>query len=473
MQINPHIFRGYDVRGLVDIDLNLEIVEHLGKAYGTFLLKRGINKTVVGRDCRLSSEAYGEAIMKGVLSTGVDVVNIKLSLAGIIYWAQYYFDAKGCVSISASHNPREYNGFKFGTDFSQTMLSEEVQELKSLAEKGEFKKGSGRLKEVNVEETYINDLTGRFPAPLNFKVVVDPGHSTPAVFVPRILEKAGCEVVCEHCEIDGSFPAGTPDPTSKEVAERLSKRVKEENADLGLSFDSDGDRIGVVDDKGNILWNDILVALFAKDCLEQNAGAKIVFNSLCSRVVEDVIREKGGRAVMWRTGHSFIKAKAQKEKALFAGELSGHFYFLDKFYPHDDGCYSALRLLSYLTRARKTLSEASRGLPNYVSSPEIKVFCADEKKAGLMKKIGPVLKKYFSDAEIIDDERVGDGVRLNLPDSMFVIRYSQNGPYLTIKFEAKTGEKYEFLKKYIKNLLLDYEEIDWSSKINVNLESLN
>jgi len=241
---------------------------------------------------------------------------------------------------------------------------------------------------------------------------------------------------------------------------------------LGFSYDSDGDRIGVVDEKGNILWNDVLVALFAFDVLERNPGAKIVFNTLCSKMVQDVILAKSGQPIMWRTGHSFIKAKAQKEKAAFAGELSGHFYFLDKFYPHDDGCYSTLALLGYLSRTKKTLSEAIAGLPKYISSPEIKLFCADDKKVALMAKIAKILKKDFPRSDVIDDERAGDGLRIELTDSMFVIRYSQNGPYLTIKFEAKTDDRYNYLKNYIDKLLHRYEEIDWNSKINVNLESL-
>jgi len=416
------------------------------------------------------------------------VVDIGLALVGTIYWAQYYFDAKGCVSVSASHNPVEYNGFKFGRDFSQTMESEEVQEIRQISEKEAFVQGQGRLEKQDIREVYFADLLKRFSLPLKFKVVVDPSYSTAGAFVPELLTKAGCEVICSHCEIDGTFPLGTPDPTERKVAERLSKRILENGADLGFSYDSDGDRIGVVDDQGNILWNDVLVAMFSSAVLERNPGAKIVFNTLCSKAVEDVIKEKGGIPIMWRTGHSFIKAKAQKEKALFAGELSGHFYFLDKFYPHDDGCYSTLSLLNYLSQTKKLLSQIVASLPQYISSPEIKIFCADDKKVALMQKIAPVLKKdfleasvgneskdsssLFANARLIDDERAGDGVRLDLPDGMFVIRYSQNGPYLTIKFEAKTKDKYEFLRNYIKKLLHNYEEVDWDSKINVNLNSL-
>jgi phosphomannomutase/phosphoglucomutase len=472
MKINPYIFRGYDIRGLVDKDLNPEIVEHIGRAYGTFLLRRGIKKTVVGHDCRLSSESYSEAIIKGILSTGVDVVDIGLALVGTIYWAQYYLDALGCVSVSGSHNPAEYNGFKLGTGFSQTMVTGEIRELRQIAEKGEFERGQGKLEKKDIKEAYFEDLLRRLPVPLKFKVVVDPSYSTAGAFVPELLEKAGCQVVANHCELDGTFPLGTPDPTEKKVAERLSKKILETKADLGFSYDSDGDRIGVVDNNGNILWNDVLVALFAAAALERKPRGKIVFNALCSKVVEDVIKEKNGRPVMWRTGHSFIKAKAQKEKASFAGELSGHFYFLDKFYPHDDGCYSSLELLNYLSQTKKNLSQVRESFSQYISSPEIKIGCPDDVKVGLMTEISKILRQDFSRAKVIDDERVGDGVRVEFEDRMFIIRYSQNAPYLTIKFEAKTRENYNGLKDYINKLLHQYKEVEWDSKFNVNLESL-
>lgn len=472
MQINPYIFRGYDIRGLVDKDLNPEIVEHLGKAYGTFLLDRGIKKAVVGYDCRLSSESYSQSVIKGIISTGVDVIDIGMVLVGTIYWAQYHFKAKGCVSVSGSHNPATYNGFKLGTGFSQTMVTEEIKELQKIAESGNFKRGQGKSKREDVKAAYFNDILKRFVLPLKFKVVVDPSCSTAGVFVPELLEKAGCEVIRNNCQIEGSFPLGTPDPTERKVAERLSKKILETKADLGFSFDSDGDRIGVVDDKGNILWNDVLVALFSAAVLEESPGGKIVFNALCSKMVDDVIKEKSGESLMWRTGHSFIKAKAQKEKALFAGELSGHFYFLDSFYPHDDGCYSSLKLLSYLSHTDKSLSQVLASFPKYISSPEIKIGCPDEVKIGLMAKIAKKLRQDSPQAEVIDDERVSDGVRLEFGDKMFIIRYSQNGPYLTVKFEAKTKENYDDLKNYINELLHQYNEVEWSSEINVNLESL-
>jgi len=472
MKINPNIFRGYDLRGEVEKDLNPEIVEHLGRGYAAFLNRRGITKAVVGHDCRATSVEYKDAIIKGLVSSGIDVVDIGLTLTGTLYWSQYFFDSKGGIIVTASHNPAEYNGFKFATGFSETMVSDEIQELRKIVEEENYitVKKEGTVKKQNIKQIYIDDIIKRFDLKNKFKIVVDPGNSTPGYFIPDLLRAAGMEVIEKNTNLDPTFPLGTPDPTEKEVAERISKEVLEAGADLGFSYDADGDRIGVVDGNGRILWNDVLVALFAADVIRENPNAKIVFNTLCSKVVEETIREKGGQPIMWRTGHSFIKAKAQKEKAKFAGELSGHFFFLDKFYPHDDGAYATMRLLDYLSSSGVSLAEAVNSLPQYISSPEIKVGCPDDLKVSFIGKISGVLKKDYPETEVIDDERAGDGVRLEMNDAMFIVRYSQNGPYLTIKFEAKTEERYNELKRYINQLLHSYEEVDW--KYGVNVESL-
>lgn len=472
MQINPHIFRGYDLRGVVEKDLNPEIVEHLGKGYGTFLKKNNIAKAIIGFDCRLTSEEYRDAIIKGIVSTGVDVTDIGLTLVGTFYWAQYYFNTRGGVMITASHNPAEYNGFKFAVDFSETMVSEQIQELRKIVEEEAYaiSEAPGKIEKKYIWEDYCADMLKRIRLKKKFKVVVDPSLSTPGAFVPELLRRSGCEVVEKNCNLDGNFPLGTADPTEKAVAERLANEVLEEKADIGFSYDADGDRIGIVDEKGGIIWNDVLLAIFAADVLAKHPGAKIMFNTLCSKVVEDTIKKEGGIPFMWRTGHSFLKKKNQEVKAAFIGELSGHFFFSADFYNHDDGCYTTLRLLDYLANTKQTLSQAVDILPKYISSPEIKVGCADDKKVSFVEKVGKLLRQDYPEAEVIDDERAGDGVRLNLPDSMFVIRYSQNGPYLTIKFEAQTQEKYDELKNYLNKLLHSYEEVDWN--YGVNIESL-
>ncbi|OGF25422.1 hypothetical protein A2331_01240 [Candidatus Falkowbacteria bacterium RIFOXYB2_FULL_34_18] len=473
MKINPHIFRGYDLRGLVDNDLNSEIVEHLGKAYGTYMKRNGIKKAVVGFDCRATSEEYADALIKGFSWAGIDTINIGMNLVGTFYWAQYYLKAKGGTFVTASHNPAEYNGFKFANDYSETLVSDGMQELRRMVEEEDYEQGEhkGKIEKQDIRAAYFEDIIKKLPVEKKFKVVIDSSCSTAGVIAPDILRQIGCEVIESNCAIDPTFPLGTPDPTEMVVAERLKNKILEVGADLGFSYDADGDRIGIVDDKGNIIWNDVLVALFSIDVLHKHQGAKIMFNTLCSKVVPETIKNYKGEPFMWRTGHSFLKKKNQEIKAAFIGELSGHFFFSADFYNHDDGLYSTLRLLHYLSRTNQSLSEAIKALPKYISSPEIKVGCGDDVKVALMDKIAEKLRADYPQAEVIDDERAGDGVRLEMEDSMFIVRYSQNGPYLTVKFEAKTQEKYNELRKYISELLYKYEEVDWS--FGVNVESLN
>ncbi len=315
-------------------------------------------------------------------------------------------------------------------------------------------------------------LSSGFPLKRGVKVLVDPSCTTAGDIAPDMLRQAGCEVIEKNTTVDPSFPLGIADPTETKVVERLSQEVLDAGAEVGLTYDADGDRIGIVDEKGGIIWNDVLVALFAIDVLRDHPGATIMYNTLCSKVVAETILKHGGKPFMWRTGHSFLKKKNQYIKAAFIGELSGHFFFSADFHNHDDGLYSTMRLLRLLSSIDKTLSELVAELPQYISSPEIKLSCDDDKKVELVKKLSPLLKRDYPDAEVIDDARAGDGIRLDLPEAMFVVRYSQNGPYLTIKFEAKTQPKYDELKNYIANLLRQFPEVDWKSKIATNVEAL-
>ena len=472
MKINPYMFRGYDIRGRVDEDLNPEIVEHIGMAFGTYLKRRGINKAVVSNDSRADSPRYSKSLIKGLNWTGIDVIDVGMELIGTFYWSQYYLNCKGGAYVTGSHNPAEYNGFKLANDFSETLVTDGIQELKRMVEDEDYEKGKvkGEVKKQNIRQAYFEDLLKRLPFKKGFKVVIEASYATAGAIAPDLLRKIGCNVIESNCKLDPSLPLGAPDPTSITMAQRLRERVLREKADIGFSYDSDGDRIGIVDDKGNVIWNDVLAALFAIDVLNDHPGATIMFNIICSKAVEETILKYGGRPFMWRVGHSFLKKKNQEVKAAFIGELSGHFFFSADFYNHDDGLYSTLRLLSYLVKTNQLLSAAISSLPKYISSPEIKIYCADDKKIDLIAKIGQVLKKDFPQAKVIDDERAGDGVRLELSDEMFVVRYSQNGPYLTIKFEAKTKEQYNYLKNYIKKLLLSYEEVDWNSDINLNVK---
>lgn len=474
MKVNPYIFRGYDLRGLVGADLSQGLAEHLGKAYGTYLKRRGITELVVSRDARATGPEYSIALIRGLTWAGANVVDIGMNLVGTFYWSQYYLNRKGGVYISASHNPPEYNGFKFANDFSETLVSDGMQELRRMVEQEDYEKGEriGSVAVRDIREAYFKDIVERLPLSKKFKVVVDASCSTAGAFAPEILRRAGCEVVEKNCTVDSSFPLGVADPTSSILAERVGREVLEEGADIGFSYDADGDRIGIVDEKGSIIWNDIIVALLALDVLYAHPGATIMYNTLCSRAVKETIVRAGGTPFMWRVGHSFLKKKNQEVKAAFIGELSGHFFFSKDFYNHDDGLYSTLRFLSYLGKIGKPLSEAVAELPQYISTPEIKVYCPDDKKVEITERIGALLKKEYPLAEAVDDERAGDGIRLDFDDAMLVVRYSQNGPYLTFKFEAKTKKRYVELRTFLRNLLRQFKEVDWSSPINVNVEAL-
>jgi phosphomannomutase/phosphoglucomutase len=369
--------------------------------------------------------------------------------------------------ITASHNPKEYNGFKFGTGFSETMLTEDIIELRDLVNSGNFKTRNpkGKLIKKDIKQDYMDDLKKRIDPIRKFKVVVDSCAATTGIYLPDILRSVGCEVIEQNTKPDGNFPAGVADPTDYEVQTRLANRVIKENADIGFSYDTDGDRIGIVDGKGRLIWNDVLVALFAKDVINALPGSKIVFNTLCSKIVEDSIMKAGGKPVMWKTGHSFIKAKIREERAPFGGELSGHIYFVDNFYGHDDGAIATLRLLAYLTRVNKTLDQAVDELPKYISSPEIKLGLADNIKFKLIdEKISQDLRNLFPSAKYVDI----DGFRADTTDEMVIIRASQNGPYITVKFEGKTQEQYDGLKVKLAGILRKYPEIDWKTGVNIH-----
>lgn len=465
--IPDNVFRGYDLRGVVGTELDEERVELLGKAYATWLLRRNIYDCVVGFDSRESSPLFRDALLKGLTESGVSVYDIGMTLSQICYFAQYYYRTRGMVMITASHNPKEYNGFKFGTGFSETMVTEEIIEFRELVRSGNFittgKKGT--IKSEDIFDIYKDDLKKRVRKTGHFKVVVDSCAATTGLFMPTILREAGCEVIEQNTTPDPTFPVGVADPTEKEVLERLAKRVVAEKADLGFAYDTDGDRLGVVDEDGRMLWNDTLVSLFAKDIISSLPKAKIVYNVLCSKQVDDVIRTAGGTPLMWLTGHSFIKAKVKEEHAPFGGELSGHFFFVDNFYGHDDGAMASLRLLSYLTKVNMSLKDAVNELPPYISSPEIKVGCPDATKfKTVSKEIGDKVKAQYPNAEFTEI----DGIRMDLPGNMFVIRASQNGPYLTAKFEAKTQAKYDELKHFVARILKEVKDIDMSKGVNTD-----
>jgi len=476
MRINPHIFRGYDIRGLVDEDLNPEVALNIGKAHGTYLKRLGHSKAVVGYDSRLTSPEYAQQVATGLIWSGLDVVDIGREMVGTFYWAQHFLKIPGGVYVSASHNPPEFNGFKLANDYSETLVSEGIQEIRKLIEAEDYEEGKqpGKVTKKSIRQDYFEDLLGRLKIEKKMKVVVDPSNTTAGEVVPPLLRDAGCEVIEYNTKVDSSFPLGVADPTEIHIMERLGKEVRGSRADVGFTYDADGDRVGIVDEKGQPIWNDVLLEIFAIDVLRDHPGETIMYNALCSKAAPETILAYGGKPFMWRAGHSFLKKKNQEIKAAFIGELSGHFFFSKDFFNQDDGVYSTLRVLQAASRAGKPLSKVVSELPSYVSSPQIHISIADDKKVELMQRLAPELKEAFPDSKVIDDESVGDGIRAELPNGLFVVRYSQNGPYIVIKIEARTKKEYEDLRSHILSLLKKQPELDWdpTNKINVNISAL-
>lgn len=466
-KIPPHIFRGYDIRGVMDKELNPDIYYTFGRAYATWLNQRRITDCAVGTDNRITAKAYKKAFLAGLTEGGINCYDLGYSLSQIVYFSAYEFKTKGYAMITASHNPREFNGLKLGTGYSETMLAEEVIAFRDLCLSGKFISGEkpGKIYPVDIFPTYLKAILKNFSLKKKWKVVIDASNTTSGMFYPEILHQAGCTVIEQNCQLDGNFPLGVPDPTEREVLERLREGVLKHGADLGLAYDTDGDRMAVVDENGSVLWMDAIVALFADDVLSSQPGAKIVYNNLCSKAVKETILKCGGEPIMWITGHSFIKAKLKEVGSPFGGELSGHIFFNDNFFGHDDAANASLRLLAYLERKKMTLGQAIATLPKYVTSPEIKLGLADKIKFAFISEVlAKDLQKLYPQGEY----DFLDGVRLDTKTSMITIRASQNGPYMTVKYEAKTKKEYESIRQALVKLLKKHPEVDWKQGVNLS-----
>jgi phosphomannomutase / phosphoglucomutase len=468
--IPTNIFRGYDIRGLAEKELSDDVYYTLAKAYAVWLGKRRIGEVIVGRDNRLTSDSYSRAFIKGLNDSGIDTIDIGLSLSQIVYFSAYHYKTKGYAMITASHNPKDFNGMKLGTGYSETMLTDEIQELRKLAESAKFITGHATNREDDVFPAYKETILKHFNLNKKWKVVVDTCNTTSGMFYPDIFRQAGCEVIEQNTTLDGNFPLGVPDPTEVEVLERLALGVKKANADIGFAYDTDGDRMAVVDENGTVLWMDTIVALFAKDVLDYISGAPIVFNTFCSRQVTEAIEASGGKPIMEMTGHSFIKARIKQEKAPFGGELSGHIFFMDNFFGHDDGAYASLRLMQFLERKEQQLSQAVAELTQYVSSPEIKLGLADDIKFRLIAtEITEEFKKMWPNADFINI----DGIRMDMPDRMAIVRASQNGPYVGIKFEAKNSADFQDVKEKLVSILKKFHQVKFDDPMAVNTHALD
>ncbi|HDQ45458.1 MAG TPA: phosphomannomutase/phosphoglucomutase, partial [bacterium] len=343
MSMNPHIFREYDIRGIADTDLNDEAVTRIGQAYGTLMARRGHRKIAVGRDVRLTSERIQDAITRGVTSAGIDVVQIGQVTTPITYFSIVHLNLDGSVMVTGSHNPIEYNGLKMNEGL-MSVYGQDIQEILRLIQTEDLENGQGTVTQMDVVPAYKAMLKERIRLHRSFKVVIDAGNGTAGPVAPEVLRELGCEVICMYCEPDGRFPNHLPDPTVLEYIQDLRDRVVAEGADIGLGYDGDSDRIGVVDHLGRVIFADQIIALLARDVLSRHKGAEILFDVKCSQMLPEEIEKAGGRPVMWKTGHSLLKAKMQETGAPFAGEMSGHIFFKDGFFGFDDGIYVSFRL---------------------------------------------------------------------------------------------------------------------------------
>ncbi|MGB9976563.1 phosphomannomutase/phosphoglucomutase [Thermovenabulum sp.] len=448
-RFNPNIFRQYDIRGVVGEELTENVAETLGKAFGSFSIKKGEKLVVVGSDNRLSSPSLKKAVINGLLSTGCDVVDLGTVVTPVFYFARIHYKINAGIMVTASHNPPQFNGFKVAFGHA-TLYGEDIQYIRKLMEEGNFEKGNGTLKCIDPTEDYINDITSRIKLSRPLKVAIDCGNGTASFIAERLFTRLGAQVYPLYCDSDPNFPNHFPDPVKPENMQDLKNLVLKGNLDLGIGFDGDGDRIGVVDDKGQIIWGDMLMILFWREILPKHPGATAIVEVKCSQALVEEITKLGGNPIFYKTGHSLIKAKMKEIGAIFTGEMSGHMFFADEYYGFDDALYAAARLLRILSNTEKKLSELLSDVPKYYSTPEIRVHCSDEEKFDKVQEV----KKYFSGRyEIIDI----DGARVIFPDGWGLVRASNTGPELIVRCESKTPEGLAKIKEEIKRALSPLE----------------
>ncbi|OQX88189.1 phosphomannomutase [candidate division KSB1 bacterium 4484_87] len=449
--MNPNIFRQYDIRGIADKDLTDENIELIGKAYGTYLGKKGLKKFSVGRDVRLSSPRIQKAFISGLMSTGAHVIDIGEVPTPGLYFSIVHLNAHGGVMITGSHNPIEFNGLKMCEGIA-SIYGDEIQKLRAIIEKNEFLSGEGSLESVDIVPAYKEMIKSKIKLQKPLKIVIDAGNGTAGVIAPEIWRDLGCEVICLYCEPDGTFPNHLPDPTVPKYVVDLQKAVLDNGADMGIGYDGDADRIGAIDDKGRIIYADRLIALFSRDVLQHVPGGTIVFDVKCSQALPEYIENHGGKPLMWKTGHSLLKAKMKEEKAPFAGEMSGHIFFGDDFYGYDDAIYASGRLMKMVAESGKKLSQLADEIPNFVSTPEIRVECADEEKFNI---VADLVKSFKEEYDVVDI----DGARVLFGDGWGLVRASNTQPVLVLRFEAKTEARLEEIKQIFKDKLREYPAI--------------
>ena len=437
MQINPEIFRSYDIRGIVGQDIDGDVAEKLVKSFGTYVQELNENTVIVGNDNRESSDMLSKRLIKGLTESGVNVINIGLATTPMVYYARKLFDIGPAIQITASHNPGEYNGFKMCIKKEEeSIYGDKIQEIREYTEKENFKSGFGKVTEENILDRYIDQIAEKVKlGNRKLKVVVDAGNGTASIVAEKLLKKLGTEVVPLYCDLDPRFPNHHPDPSVPENLKDLSQKVIEEKADIGIGYDGDGDRIGVVDENGNMIFGDLYMLIIWRDIIKKFPGSPALVEVKCSQSLWDELEKIGAKPEFIRTGNPYIKAAMRAKNVPFSGEMSGHIFFRDEYYGFDDAAYATARILRILSNTEKKTSELLEGINKYIATPEITKKVEDSTKFQTIEKA----VNYFKQKgyKVIDV----DGARVVFENGWGLIRASNTSPKITIRYEAKNEEE--------------------------------
>jgi phosphomannomutase/phosphoglucomutase len=430
--LKPTIFRENDIRGVADVELLSADVEVLGQAFGSYLQRHGGRNINLCRDTRLSSPRLGDAILRGLVASGCHVTDLGVAPTPVLYYSVFHLKADGGVMITGSHNPPEFNGFKVVCGQS-TIHGEAIQEIRRMIENGDLARGEGSRQTADAATPYIEEISSQFHFPRRIRVVVDAGNGAGGPVMGPILRRLNVDATEMFFEMDGRFPNHHPDPTVPKYLEALVAKVVETGADLGIAFDGDADRIGAVDDRGTLLYGDQLMIVYGREILTRKPGATFIGEVKCSQLMYDDLAAHGGNPIMWKTGHSLIKAKMQETRAELAGEMSGHMFFADRYYGFDDAIYAACRLMEIVSNSDQPLSAQLAGLPKTVTTPELRFDCPDELKFAVVRRVTEQLRARHKILDV-------DGVRVLFPHGWGLVRASNTQPILVMRFEATTEE---------------------------------
>jgi len=445
--MNPTIFREYDIRGIAGQDMTDEDVLRIGKGVGTYLKQHGCSQLSVGRDCRLTSAGYAQKVMSGLRATGCDVTDIGVCSTPVFYFSIQHLKLQGGVMVTASHNPKEYNGFKLcqGLD---SIHGQDIQTIRQIIETQDFVRGSGGLAGQDVVPAYQEYIRQNVRLPKPLRVGIDAGNGTAGVVAVPLIRSLGCEVYDLYCDMDGNFPNHEADPTVLANMQDLVDLVQDKRLDVGIGYDGDGDRLGVIDGSGQIIYGDQLMIIFSREILSRKPGATFISEVKCSKTLYDDIEKHGGRAVMWKTGHSLIKKKMKEIGAELAGEMSGHMFFADRYFGYDDATYASCRLLEILATTDKTIPQLLCDVPKTYTTPEIRVDCPDDRKFAVVEEVTDYFRRNY---DVIDI----DGVRILFDDGWGLVRASNTQPVLVLRFEALSETRLQAIRNLVETVVAD------------------